>query len=178
MKKGFTLIEILIAICFIGVILVTVSGVFVQGNNAIKKGRTRSTAINIADKKVAHVHEMVDLARADVIIGSSLINVLTDGDSAGSTVKFNGSVVVPGNDYIIWPDGTTPAIPIESQGTFIVKGSGSYDYKLTITDYNYPAETFLKKVRIEVTWKETGLNQKFFMESLISKQANWPTPSP
>ena len=50
-KKAFTLTETVIAVAIMGLIIITVLGVFVTGNNAIKKGRSVIVATNIAEKK-------------------------------------------------------------------------------------------------------------------------------
>ena len=50
-NKGFTLIETVLSIALMGVVIVTVLGVFVKGSQALKKGRYRLIGVNIAQRK-------------------------------------------------------------------------------------------------------------------------------
>ena len=162
MKKGFTLIEVLLGIGLSGVLLVMICGVFVYGLNAIEKGRIRTTALNLADRKISESHNLMKTIKgsAGEIKGDRLTTVISDN----SIIKINGSNVEPAGNYSIW-DPLNP-ISIESEGTVTIKGTGNFNYIYSLTDY----DNNIKKVSVEIYWREGKAgSKKIFLESLVSR---------
>ncbi len=170
----------MIAIGLAGVLMVVLCGVFVHGLDAIKKGRFRSTALNIADKKIVQFNGLMKSVYDNgQIKGNELRAIITDGDTGVKSIKISGADVLDENTYIVWPDGaaSSPVIPIEVEGSVSIKGTANYKYKLTATDYKYPVEKWIKQVRVEVKWEEERVGSKnVFLESLVSLKKDWPTP--
>jgi len=67
MKKGFSLIETVIAIALMGVVIITVLGVFISGNNAIKSGRYTTVALNIGKEKIAETGNLFMIYRKNIM---------------------------------------------------------------------------------------------------------------
>ncbi len=160
MKKGFTLVEILLGTGLAGVLLVMMCGVFVYGLNAIEKGRIRTTALNLADRKISESHNLMKtLNSAGEIKGDRLNTVISDN----RVIKFNESNINPAGNYSIWDPG---GVSIESEGTVTIKGTGDFHYIYSLTDY---ADN-IKKVSVEVYWQEGKIgSKKIFLESLVSR---------
>ena len=162
MKKGFTLIEVLLGIGLSGVLLIMMCGVFVYGLNAIEKGRIKTTALNLADRKISESHNLMK-ALQDItgnIKGDRLTDILSDN----RTVKINGSPVDSSATYSLL-DSLNPA-PVEAEGTVKIKGTGDFHYIYSLTDY---ADN-IKKVSVEIYWQEGRVgSKKIFLESLVSK---------
>ncbi len=160
MKKGFTLIEILLGTGLAGVLLVMMCGVFVYGLNAIEKGRIRTTALNLADRKISESHNMMKILTPEgKIKGDKLSAVISNS----KVIKFNGSNVNPAENYPIWDPG---GVSVEAEGTVTIKGTGDFNYIYALTDY---ADN-IKKVSIEVYWLEGKVgSKKIFLESLVSR---------
>ncbi|MEQ8187494.1 MAG: hypothetical protein ABRQ39_05930 [Candidatus Eremiobacterota bacterium] len=143
-------------------------GVFVYGLNAINKGRLRTDAFNIADKKIVQVRRLMNAVQGTKITGEELRTIITDGDTSVKTVTIDdNSVVADSTLYTIWPD---PA-PVSLKSEGIVTGSAVYYYTLSVVYY----DLWVKKVRVEVTWKEERVGpQKVVLESIVSRGKNWP----
>lgn len=177
-NKGFTLIEIVIAVGLAGILLVTLCGVFVQGLNAIKKGRFRSTAMNLADKKIIQVRQL--LGSNSQIIGDTAYSTISDGDdtSNATELKIGGVNIGAGNTstYDLWKVPPTP--DIYAHGYITVNGTARYEYKLNVADeISIETPKGLKKVRIELTWKEERAGEhKVFLESFVAMKQNWSVP--
>lgn len=161
MKKGFTLIEVLLATGLAGVLLVMICGVFVYGLNAIEKGRIRTTALNLADRKISESHNLMKILNsAGDIKGDKLTAVISDNN----IIKINGSKVDPAGNYSIW-DPLNP-VSIEAEGTVNIKGTGNFNYLYSLTDYDHN----IKKVSVELYWQEGKIgSKKIFLESLVSR---------
>ncbi|MEQ8223473.1 MAG: hypothetical protein ABRQ37_14275 [Candidatus Eremiobacterota bacterium] len=145
-------------------------GVFVYGLNAINKGRLRTGAFNIADKKIVQVRRLMKAVQATTITGEELRAILTDGDTSLKTLTINDNpVTADSTSYTIWPD---PApMSLKAEGKVMVKGTATYNYTLSLT-YR---DLWLKKVRVEVTWEEERVGpQKVVLESIVSRGKNWP----
>ena len=154
-KKGFTLIEIMTAIAILGLVIVTICGVFIHGLNAIKKGKYRACAIHIAKQKFNELGE---------------INL---GDPSGIPVKKLSEPppeeCIEGwqnsdpdiGDYIRW-DASTPLYKISGKQ----KMAGiEYDFDVVIEHYHKN----LKKVTVKVTWKEIEGERKVELCTLLSR---------
>jgi prepilin-type N-terminal cleavage/methylation domain-containing protein len=180
-KKGFSLVEILIAVALAGILLVTLCGVFVQGLNAIKKGRFRSTAMNIADKKIIQVRRLVkSVGFGSQITGNEAYSIVSDGDdtSNATELKIGSSNVASGdtNTYEIWTPSNSN---IYAHGYITIKGTARYEYKLNVNDEPYTEVPMggVKKIRIEITWKEERAgDHKVVLESLVAVKKDWPLP--
>jgi len=162
MKKGFTLIEVLLGTGLAGVLLVMMCGVFVYGLNAIEKGRIRTTALNLADRKISESHNLMKALQGVTgeIKGNRLADILSDN----RTVKVNGSSVDSSGTYSLL-DPLNPA-PVEAEGSVTIKGTGDFHYIYSLTDY----EDNIKKVSVEIYWQEGRVgSKKIFLESLVSK---------
>jgi len=151
-------------------LLTMLCGVFVYGLNAINKGRLRTDAFNIADKKIVQVRRLMNAVQGTKITGEELRTIITDGDTSVKTVTIDdNSVAGDSTLYTIWPD---PApVSLKAEGTVTVTGSAGYYYTLSVVYY----DLWVKKIRVEVTWKEERVGpQKVVLESIVSRGKNWP----
>ena len=163
MKKGFTLVEILFAVGLAGVLLVTICGVFVHGLNAIEKGRIRSTALNLADRKISETHNLMKtIGRGAITVsGEDILKSFSDYTS----IKYNGNTVSPSYACEKFWD---PGNKLELEGKTYINGTAEYKYKYTLEDYLTSID--IKKVTIEVTWEDERVgSKKVYLESLVSK---------
>ncbi len=141
--RGFTLAELIMGISIMGFIIVTIAGVFVHGLSAIKKGKYKSGAINIASSKLA---EFKKIPLQNVIIYKSTIQSAISG-----TTNVD-------ND-LTWG---TSSIPVEIKGQ---QNSNNipYNYTMTVKEYTEDPNSHIsniKKVTLLVTWQEPGQGEK------------------
>ena len=148
-------------------------GVFIYGLNAINKGRFRTGAFNIADKKIVQVRRLMNAVQATTITGEELKSIITDGDTSVKTLTVNDvPVTADATSYTIWPDPVP--MSLKAEGMVKVTGTASYNYTLYLTYH----KLWLKKVRVEVTWEEERVGQKkVILESIVSRGKNWPLHS-
>ena len=152
-----------------------------QGLSAIKKGRFRSTAMNIADKKTIQLRRLVKtVGYGSNITGDEAYSIVTDGDdtSTATELKIGSSNVAPGdtNTYKIWDISTGN---IYAHGYITINGTAKYEYKLNVNDEPYAEVPIggVKKIRIEITWKEERAgDHKVVLESLVAVKKDWPLP--
>ena len=158
-KNGFTLAELMVSLGLAGIILVVLCGVFVYGMSGIKKGKLRTTALELADRKIAEVQNLMRSLDGNYIKGSDLSSIISDH----SNLLVNGSSVDPDIEYNIWdPNGCK----VEAEGTVSVRGTADYIYLFRLEDY----DRNLKKIRVEVTWKEEKTGpKKIFLETIVSQ---------
>ena len=155
-KKGFSLMEIIIAVAVLGIVIISVCGVFLHGLDAIKKSKYRGCAVHIASQKFTELEE-VDLGNNSGIPTDKISIPPGDG---GYIEGFQSSA--PDNvDFINWG----------SSGVFYtIKGKQSMEdipYDFTITIENYGDN--LKKITVEVFWREVEGDKKVKLCKLISR---------
>lgn len=151
-KKGFSFIELLLAIALLGVIIVTILGVFVHGLHAIKKSRYRVIAVNIANKKCSELRYLF-LNNGDPISADTIKNNIYGTDNVDSDFKWDsGTIEIIGKE-------TADHIPYN----FIINISqeGSSDTKGLIL--------LLKKIDIEINWKEVEGIRNVKMSTYLSR---------
>jgi len=158
-KNGFTLAELMVSLGLAGIILVVLCGVFVCGLSGIKKGKLRTTALELADRKISEAQNLMRSLDGNYIKGSELSSIISNQTS----LLVNGTSVDPDMEYNIWDlTGCT----VEAQGNVMVKGTADYSYLFILHDY----DRNLKKIRVEVTWKEEKTGpKKIFLESIVSQ---------
>jgi len=153
--KGFTLAEMIMGIAVMGFIIVIIAGVFVHGLSAIKKGKYKSGAINIASSKLA---ELKKIPLEDVIIYKSTIQAAISG-----TPKVDNNLT--------WG---TSSLPVEIKGQQ-TSNNIPYNYTMTIREYTEDPNAHIsniKKVTLLVTWQEPGQGEKSLKTvTLITKPA-------
>lgn len=145
-------------------------GVFIYGLNAINKGRFRTGAFNIAEKKIVQVRRLIKAVQTTTITGEELRSIITDGDTSVKTLTIDGlPVTADGSSYIIWPD--PGPMSLKAEGVVTVTGTATYNYTL----YLSYRDLWLKNVRVEVTWEEERVGpKKVILESIVSRGKNWP----
>jgi len=167
MKKenAFSLAEMVIAVAFTGMLLVVICGVFIYGLNSIEKSRIRSTALNLADRKIEETRNL--MSSLDVyykIKGDKLIGNFSDAE----TVEYNTATVDPAVEYEIWPSDPASSCNIYLTGKIPVTGTADYEINYLLEDYTPSKE--LKKITVEVTWKEEKTGpQKVVLKTLMSQ---------
>ncbi len=173
-RRGFSLIEILIAISLSGILLVMLCGVFVYGLKAIEKGRFRSTAMNIGDRKITYarkmIKELVKESDSSNIVGARAYYLLTNGDDPNSDVKIGGVNVTSteAGKVKIFKVSPLETVNIDVHGFVTIFGTARYEYKMHMEDYILG--DCLKKVKVELYWKEEKAGStSLFIESLISE---------
>jgi len=157
-KKAFSLMEIVVAVALLGMVISIVCGVFVHGLHAIKKGKYRAGAIHVANQKFAE------------------LNNLDFGDPNGIPVV---ELKVPPPDgyiegfasYVAHRTGDIPWNTLIGVSDFEVTGvqdMGWVDYNFHIKIEGYDIN--LKKIVVEVTWKEPDGNRKLELSRLMTKR--------
>lgn len=153
-KEGFSLTEVVIGVALMGLVIIVICGVFVQGLNAIKKGKYRAMALHIANQKYSELTN-VDWSHPYGIVEDDLCSPPT-GYIEGSSYSSSGG-------YIDWTGGSC-----------IVEGSQTmdnidYDYRIIFEPYGTAMKN-LKKVSVIVRWKEINGEQKVRLCTLISRK--------
>lgn len=159
-EKGFSLAELILAVALTGLLLIVICGVFIFGLNAIEKSKIRSTALNLADKKIAETKNLImTLDDYDRITGDRLISIISDSNE----IKVGGQIITADEEYeITW--GLT-GNELTATGEISIAGTTDYNYQYELKD----DQLNLKKVRVEVTWEEERVGpQKVVLESLVS----------
>jgi len=157
----------LISVGFAGILLSTVLGVFVYGIDAIKKGRLHTTALNLADRKIVEVHNLMrSLDPNDCITGDKLKAIFSNSN----TIKYKGTDIAPTMSCKVW-DKTNPNTDIHAEGTIPIKGTATYKYIFDLKNDPSNANNDIKKVRVEVSWVgyERKGTQSVILETLISR---------
>ena len=155
--KGFSLIEIMIAIGLIGVVIVTVCGVFVHGLDAIKKSKFRAGAIRIANQKFAELNK-VDLGDPNGIP----VEKLSLPDPNGYIEGLDHCV--PGNiQYILW-DGNADSYELIGR-----QYMDNIPYNFNMTIANFKLKNNIKKVTVTITWSEIGGERTIELCTLMSR---------
>ena len=156
-KKGFSLIEILIAIALLGVIIVVICGVFVIGLESIKKGKSRATAFHIANKKFAELSniDVTDDRGIPVDQFELFVKGYQNANQYGNTVR------------IPWDTpGGTPDYDIS--GMEVIEGK---DFNFEIKIEGYDSDLKVKKLSVEVKWIESEEGEKkLVLYSLLAKK--------
>jgi len=164
-ENAFSLAELLIAVAFTGMLLVVICGVFIYGLNSIEKSRIRSTALNLADRKIEETRNL--MGSLDIyykIKGDKLTEIFSDAE----TVEYNTDPVDPAAEYEIWPVAPGSSCNIHLTGKVSVKGTADYEVNYVLEDY--PSSKELKKITVEVTWKEEKTGpQKVVLKTLMSQ---------
>lgn len=166
-KRAFSLIETILAVSVMGLVIVTVLGVFVAGNNALKKGKARITGINIAEKKITETRNLL----ATYNTPNTDISIYIDPNTISGTI----TSLDPSTNMIIWKDPPSGMTAAGIYGTESISAIGVYDYEIKIQDFiNYSSVTTfnLKEVTVTVYWIDpvSGKQKIITMSSLISKE--------
>ena len=164
-KKGFTLVEVMLGIALAGLLLVMLCGVFVYGLNAIEKGRIRSTAINLVERKISEAHNMVKRAGSD---DSLTYEELLENISDSEEIFYNGVLLSGGEDCNLWVVDPSIDNTIEARGTISIKDTADFDYIFVFEDSSWPD---VKEVSVGLYWEDeerVGI-KKVYLESLVSK---------
>ena len=158
-KKGFSIVELTIALGLSGLLLLVLCGVFIYGLNSIKKGRLISTGMNLATRKIEETRNMMKaLDVYDKIKGDRLKEII----SSSNDIRVNNVTVDSNSQYQIWPTAS-----IYATGSISIKGTADYQYIYEMSDHSEN----MKKVKVEISWegdKKTGLN-KVSLISLVSR---------
>jgi prepilin-type N-terminal cleavage/methylation domain-containing protein len=131
-KKGFSLLELLVAVAILGVILVTVCGVFIHGLNSIKKGKEIALSLTLANKKIDELNNL-ELRDPNGIKKKNLCEMI-EGYAPVS--------ILPENTYISW------GISGEQEITGVETRAG-IEYRFTIKIKGFQQD--LKKITVEIT---------------------------
>lgn len=156
-SRGFSLIELMIAVGLIGVVIVTVCGVFVHGLDAIKKSKFRACALRIANQKFAELNK-VDLGDPNGIPVDKL-----------SLPEPNGYIeglehCVPDNiQYISW-DGNTSSYELTGK-----QYMDNIPYKFNMKIENFKFKNNIKKVIVNITWSEIEGEKTIELCTLMSR---------
>lgn len=138
-RKGFTLSEVIISIAIMGLLIITVLGVFSAGVNAIKKGRYQATAISLLESKISQVKLLfIKYPQADLDIEANL------------PLSISGNITSTG-PVILWPSPAGP-VNIKIEGYEDLGEMGSFAFTISITDfegllYNYE----MRKVTVTIS---------------------------
>lgn len=154
-KKGFSLLEIVIAIALLGLVMVTICTVFARGLQAIKKGQKSSAALYIANKKIDEVVN-ADLSDPYDILPKKLCE---------NIAGYDPSSINPSSPDIDWDD-TFDTTVIKGQENV---GEVKYDFEITIKGYVKD----LKKVIVKLTWVDPvmGGAKSMVIHTLLAKKA-------
>ena len=164
-RKGFTLAETVIAVALLGILLVTICGVFVHSTRAIKKGRYRIAGLNLAEKKISEIRNLFALLSDNgTIICSQILFSSEDYPgivSYSDSVTDDGSTVAPATEINIWQ---TPYRPLEIKGTENIPQTGDYEFTVLMEDYITPdaPENIdgIKKITVTVAWMEPQVGEQ------------------
>ncbi|HPZ08751.1 MAG TPA: prepilin-type N-terminal cleavage/methylation domain-containing protein [Candidatus Eremiobacteraeota bacterium] len=159
--KGFTLIEIMTAVGILGILIVTICGVFVHGLYAIKKGKYRSAAIHVANQKFTELSE-VDLGDPGGIPTEKISVPISEGGCINGFIdcEKNGN-----ENYIKWVGTAEPYVINGRQKMADI----DYNFKITIEAYKNNIED-LKKVTVLVTWTDVHGNQRIRLCTLLTRR--------
>lgn len=114
-KKAFTLAEVVIGIFLLGIIIITITSVFISGLSAAKKSGKKVTNISLAE--------------------GMLNRIMFMNYSEISTGTFNGSQKPPTSQTVINGVKFPPSpYPFEIPGSTGGKGGTVYFYKVTVHD--------------------------------------------
>jgi len=163
--RGFTLIETVMALAIMGLIIVSVLGVFVKGNQAIKKSQHQTTGITIAQKKLSETKSLL-----------SLYPMADDNIKAYISSSITGDIndIQPAGAVIVWPS-SSPIVPVTIKGTEVLSINDKYDFEIYIEDYvstiTHTSMKDLKQVTVKVDWLDpvTGRMMITKMSTLITK---------
>ncbi|HPZ08197.1 MAG TPA: hypothetical protein PL110_08790 [Candidatus Eremiobacteraeota bacterium] len=132
-KSGFTLSEVVIGVFLLGLVLVTITGVFVGGLSGAKKAQKKILAINLAE---AMVDSIMLMKYTDVDLSSSPYDGTLSTPTAQTDDDGNG-IIFPPSPY-----------PQEKAGGGIAR------YKIEIKEYGTVA--MIKEVTVTVSIEEAG----------------------
>ena len=146
-KKGFSLLEIVIATALLGLVLVTIGSVFAKGLEAIKKGQKNAVALNIARKKIEEVIN-IDYSDPDYLLTQKLM---------ASVEGYSTCSITPsGSTNLRWNDN----IDVLSLSGEEVVGEVIYTFDIKIEGYR-PG---LKKVSVYLKWFDFMLKDEKVIE--------------
>jgi hypothetical protein len=150
-----------------GLVIITVLGVFVAGNNALKKGKARITGINIAEKKITEVRNLLAIHNKP--------NTDISGYIDPNTISGTITSIDPSSNMIVWKDPPAGMTSAGIYGNEEISITGVYIYEIKIQDFiNYAfVPTYnLKQVTVTIYWIDpvSGKQKIVTMSSLISKE--------
>lgn len=123
--KGFTLAEIMLGMFLLGIVLVTVTGVFVSGLSGARKAQKKIITLNLAESML------------DSILLMDYSDI--DASPAPSTKIYDGIKASPDP-----PSGNFPPLPYPVSST----AGGKVKYKITVTEMGTGSK--IKKIIVEV----------------------------
>jgi prepilin-type N-terminal cleavage/methylation domain-containing protein len=167
-KSGMTLTEIMIALMLLGLIIVVMLGVFVKGSYAIKKGRYRITALNLANQKIVEFNN-IDLTLSKITRGDIVASIQNvQKVETGNPVRTSATTVTSDTDEIyIW----NPTKEYKVSGVENIKGT-NYDYTLFIETYTCdlntsPTEHKLRKLSVVISWQKIEEKKSIEIRTLV-----------
>ena len=156
--KGFTLIEIMIGVGLLGIVIVTVCGVFIKGLHAIKKGKYRAGAIHVANQKFDEIKE-ADWGEPQGLPTAGLIDCPPSGYIEGFLFYED-----PGGygSYIDWDF---------NRGDFAIYGLQDmagieYNFDITVSYY----QNNIKRVTTKVMWEEIEGEKSLNLCTLVTRR--------
>jgi type II secretory pathway pseudopilin PulG len=166
-RKGFSLVETVISVAIMGLVIVTVLGVFVAGNNAIKKGRYRTAGINIAEKKIAEVRNLL----------ATYPDPNTDmrGYIDPNTISGFDHIEPSSGQLIVWSEPSASMTAFTIYGTENVSTTGDYEFNIKMEDYiDSSSNTIfdLKLTTVIIYWMDpvSGRQMITKMSTLITEE--------
>ncbi|MEQ8171597.1 MAG: type II secretion system protein [Candidatus Eremiobacterota bacterium] len=167
-SRGFSLVETVISVAIMGIVIVTVLGVFVAGNNAIKKGRYRTAGVNIAEKKIAEIRNL--------LITYPHVNTDMRSNINSSTISGTIDHIEPSSgQLIVWHDPVASMTAFGIYGLENISTTGDYEFAIKLEDYVDSSTTTifnLKLVTVTIYWIDpvSGRQKITKMSSLIARE--------
>lgn len=167
-RKGFSLVETVISVAIMGLVIVTVLGVFVAGNNAIKKGRYRTAGVNIAEKKIS---EMRNLLATYPDFNTDIRGYIDPNTISGTIDHIEPS----SGQLIVWHDPGASMTAFGIYGLEHISATGDYEFAIKLEDYIDSSTTTifnLKLVTVTIYWMDpvSGRQVVTKMSSLIARE--------
>ena len=154
-EKALTLTEIVVAVALLGLVMVSLSGVFVRGLYAIKKGKYRAAAIHIGNQKYAELKS---------IDWGNPLGIPTERLDEPDCIIEGHTISIPNKngDYIPWD---ITADPYEIYGLQEMADI-EYDFYIKVDSY----DRNLKKIMVTVSWKEVEGDRSIDLCTLLVRK--------
>ncbi|MCK5686366.1 type II secretion system protein [bacterium] len=140
-KRAFTLVEIMIGFLIVGVAIIPIFALFTQSTKGTDKNKKKAAGMKLAEEKLNYYMNL----KFD-FIKSSYINkhtVTKEGTKFGISLEWQ----------------TIPSIPFKYKTVRVIAGSTIEFNKI------YNCKNSLKKLLINIEWKEGGVNKIFTLET-------------
>lgn len=140
-KKAFTLAEVVLGIFLLGIVIITITSVFIGGLSAAKKAGKKVTNITLAE---GMLNRIMFMNYSDIPPAPSLLTF--DGSTKPPTTQtVKGSIKFPPSPY-----------PFETPGE---TGGTVYFYTVEVEDVTGTSQR-LKRIRVTVTSEGAGSEGK------------------